>query len=101
MREGYILSILDLIITNEDNVIENLIAAADTLSKSDHIVMKYIHSVRVPEFNEELLDIDWDHLFIDKLVEECWLIFMQDTYCYLISVYVPIKTCSEFNGAPQ
>ena len=52
MCESQASSIWDLTITNEDNVIENLIAA-DLLGKSDHIVMEHkynhIYSVRLPE----------------------------------------------------
>ena len=40
LSEGQISSTLDLIITNEDNVIENLIAS-DPLGESDHVVMEY------------------------------------------------------------
>jgi len=116
VKARHYLHTLDLIITNEGNVIENLIAA-DPLGKSDHIVMKYeyIYSVRVPEskntkylyergdyqaFNDELLDIDWDHLFIGKSVEEMWADF-HARYISLLNEYVTIKTCSEFNRAPQ
>ena len=81
------LATLDLIITNKDNnVIENLIAA-DPLGKSDHVVMEYeyLYSVDISEsrnsrylyesgdyhnFNEELLDIDWDGLLTGMSVED-------------------------------
>jgi len=93
--------------------------AADPLGKSDHIVMEYdyIYFVRVSEskntkylyergdyqaFNDELLDIDLDHLFTDKSVKEMWADFeFHARYILLLNKYVPIKTCSEFNGVPQ
>ena len=76
MRGRHHLATLDSIITNKDNVIENLIAA-DLLGKSDHIVMEYeyLYSVDASgsrnsrclyesgDFNEEFLDIDWHCLF--------------------------------------
>ena len=86
LSEGQTSSTLDLIITNGDNFIENLIAA-DPLGKSDQAVMEYeyLYSVDVSEsrdsrylyengdyqnFNEELLDIDWDCLFMGMSVED-------------------------------
>ena len=91
MRGRQTSSTLDSIITNEDNVIENLISA-DPLGKSDHAVMEYeyLYSVNVSEsknsrylyesgdyqnFNEELLDIDWDCLFTGMSVEDMWAKF--------------------------
>jgi len=65
----------------------------------------YIYFVRVPEskntkylyergdyqaFIDELLDIDWDHLFTDKSVEEMWADF-HARYNLLLNKYVPIK----------
>ena len=86
LSEGQTSSTLDLIITNGDNFIENLIAA-DPLGKSDQAVMEYeyLYSVDVSEsrdsrylyengdyqsFNEELLDINWDCLFMGMSVED-------------------------------
>jgi len=64
-----------------------------------------IYSVRVPKskntkylykrgdyqaFNEELLDIDWDHLFTDKSVEKMWADFHARYIFYLTSMF-PLK----------
>ena len=116
LREGQKSSTLDLIITNEDNVIENLIAA-DPLGKSDHVVMEYeyLYSVDISEsrnsrylyesgdyhnFNEELLDIDWDGLLTGMSVEDMWATF-HARYIALLKRYVPITVYSESCNVPQ
>ena len=115
-REGQSPSTLDLIITSEDNVIENLIAS-DPLGKSDHIVMEYeyIYSIRIPEsknskylyekgdyqsFNEELMCTDWDQLFTNMSIEEMWASF-HARYLSLLNKYIPTqRTSIRLNSAP-
>ena len=115
-REGQSPSTLDLIITSEDNVIENLIAS-DPLGKSDHIVMEYdcIYSIRIPEsknskylyekgdyqsFNEELMCTDWDQLFTNMSIEEMWASF-HARYMSLLNKYIPTRRTSiRLNSAP-
>jgi len=50
LYEGLTPSTLDLIITNEDNVIDTLITC-DPLGRSDHLVLEfeYVYSVIIPD----------------------------------------------------
>ena len=85
-----------MIITNEDNVIENLIAA-DPMGKSDHVVMQheYLYSVDVSESrNSRYLYESGDYLNFSKellagivCLQVCQmkirgLSFMHDILCY-------------------
>ena len=51
-------------------------------------------------FNEELLDIDWDCLFTGMSVEDMWATF-HARYIALLKQYVPITLHSEYSNVPQ
>ena len=90
-RENQKPSLLDLVITNEENAVLN-IRSTEPLGKSDHIVLtfEYCFQLEVPvatytrylydkgdyeSINEELLDEDWTVLFQDLSISAMWEVF--------------------------
>ena len=93
-REGQTPSCLDLVFTNEENVVDTDSLIIDSsLGKSDHTVIHFdyvcsacntsIDDTEKFQFfkgkynlmSDELSDIDWDTLFENKNVEKMWNIF--------------------------
>jgi len=96
-------SLLDLVITNEENTVLN-ICSSEPLGKSDHIelIFEYCCQLNVPITNhthylydkgdyksmtEELLDIDWKSLFHSSDVTAMWSVF-HSKLLHLINKYV-------------
>ena len=78
-------NILDLVFTNEENMINN-IEVKTPIGKSDHIVVTFEYNCYSESSNDKEiylynvqmtkdLQIDWESLLKDKDVEECWNIF--------------------------
>jgi hypothetical protein len=92
-REGQTPSCLDLVFTNEENMVDTDSLIIDSpLGKSDHAVIHFdylcscntsIDDTEKFQFfkgkynlmSDELSDVDWDTLFENKNVEKMWNIF--------------------------
>ena len=91
-RKNNIPSVLDLIISNEENIISNL-EITSPLGKSDHSILNfninsYLDSGRITKTIKyydkgnyvkmrEMLDINWENEFEDKTLEEKWNYFTE------------------------
>jgi len=101
-------NILDLVLTIEPNMIDNL-TVKENFSASDHQIVeceliaetvvneviktRYCYDkANYDEIKQALNDIKWSERFLDKDVEEIWKIFI-DIIHDIIDTHVPKKKC--------
>ncbi len=102
-REGQNPSLLDLVLTDKENMIEDLELEAP-LGKSDHVVLKMQFLVAPPDttkqehfkyqkgdyegMREEIGKVNWNDLLQDKSVDEAW-ISVEETVGKAMLKYIP------------
>jgi len=105
-RSGQQPSTLDYVLTDEDNVIQE-VSYTPPLGKSDHVCISLNYIKQEPEseaasttydfwkgdyvkIREELQRIDWEHLLANKGTDEAWRCF-RDKVTSLTELYIPLK----------
>ena len=100
-------NILDLVITNENNMISNL-RSQPPIGKSDHVVLCFNFNTYVDIYNsthtvyqyhkcnfktvkQEIIKQDWGTMFADKNIDETWELFC-NTLLHLINENTPKTT---------
>ncbi len=104
-RDNQSSNVLDLVFTNEDDMIEEITDSAP-LGKSDHIVIKiklrcYIEVADIVKWSymygkadiekiRQCMQCDWDAIFMNKSVEEKWQLF-RDRMIDAMKNHIPMK----------
>ena len=116
IREGQVPSLLDLVLTNEESFISEIMSLPP-LGKSDHIIISFefqcylkINGCRNYKYNygrgdyqsmtSELLNINWPILFNGLDIDATWSIF-HSTMLQLINKYVPTILISSPGPRPM
>ena len=106
MRLGNTPSLLDLIFTNEENLIDQMRYEAP-IGKSDHMSLTFIYTTCIQEdrtdmiklnywkgnygeINAELAKIDWSNLLNEKDLESGWML-VKNLLLKLTEKYIPIR----------
>lgn len=108
-------SLLDLIFTNEETMIDN-IKYEQPLGKSDHVMITFTflcgdifpdtesdtsttllwHKADFNSIDVEFKEIDWDVEFNDLDVESCWTLF-KNKFDDCVSQFVPVRSSDKCN----
>ena len=116
VREGQVPSLLDLVLTNDENFISG-ITSFPPLGKSDHVTISFefqcyfnIAGCRNYKYNygqgdyqsmtSELLNINWTTLFNGLDIDTTWPLF-HSTMLHLIDKYVPTQLISPSGPKPM
>ena len=113
MRPGQSHNILDLVLTNEEEVIDT-VDIGDPVGKSDHVTLTWVVLLSTPPMsvgeeqllyykgdygaiNRDLVGLEWDELFRDRSVEEMWNIF-KDVVTRQTRLHVPARKREQQRG---